>query len=152
MTSILFTNEGIFGRLYFQSLPRQKNERICMYTTTSQPHFPSHCQVLNSLQYAEMGGLFYHMNDYLGRRGEGFPIERTSSSCFYSSTGVLNICETKNYHCQGCRLVPRPHPRGEGLVTSSWFLWLLSGEKFLSTNHIAENTICGCNTRKSWLL
>ena len=40
-----------------------------MFTTTSQPRFPSHCQVLNSLQYAETGGLFYHMNDYLGRQG-----------------------------------------------------------------------------------
>ena len=44
-----------------------------------------------------------------------------------------------------CRvsLVPRP----QGLVTSGWYLglhlhWLLSGEKYLSANHIAEKKIC----------
>ena len=35
---------------------------------------------------------FYHMNDYLGRRGEGFPIEKTSFSSFYPYHLAKNIC------------------------------------------------------------
>ena len=53
------------------------------------------------------------------------------------------------YKCTG--LVPRFHPLGEGLVTFGQ-CWLLSGENFPSTNHIAINTICKCNSRNSWLL
>ena len=50
---------------------------------------------------------------------------------------------------------PDPTPRGEGLVTSSWFLrlyWLLSAKKFPTAYHIIEDTIWGCNTGNSWLL
>ena len=62
----------------------------------------------------------------------------------------MGTWELKQLYCTFMGgLMPRPHPRREGLVTFDWFLglhqrWLLSVEIFKLQSHIAE-TQYGCN-------
>ena len=57
--------------------------------------------------------------------------------------------------CHPLHWSSRPHLRGEAGPGDHWPIprvSLLSVENFPTGNHVAENTICGCNTRNSWLL
>ena len=57
--------------------------------------------------------------------------------------------------CHPLHWSSRPHLRGEAGPGDHWPIprvSLLSVENFPTGNHIAENTVCGCNTRNSWLL
>ena len=61
---------------------------------------------------------------------------------------VPNLCHPLHWSS-------RPHLRGEARPGDHWPIprvSLLSVENFPSGNHIAENTVCGCNTGNSWLL
>ena len=51
-----------------------------------------------------------------------------------------------------CNLVLCPDPIWSGDIGLIPRASLLSGEKFPSANHIAENTVCSCNIGKPWLL